>query len=166
MPNVNDDGTLHASFIEDGIRFWPYDGGASRATLKRAINIIQKNIFRKSSSCNSYFSHLPGGRSFDDIWSDPAFWINWDNRPDPGFYGATSTANPMEITISGYALNKGAWVTAATIVHEMAHVNGAPGGSSTAAEDAMTPCGLKGLVDPNAVGWREAADDDSGNRVV
>jgi hypothetical protein len=166
MPSVNDDGTIHASFIEGGIRFWPYDGGASRATLKRAINIIQKNIFGKNVSCNSYFSHLPGGRSFDDIWRDPAFWINWDNRPNPGFYGATSSANPTEITISQFALNKGAWVTVATIVHEMAHVNGAPGGSSTAAEDSLPRCGLKGLVDPGAVGWRQPTEDDSDSRVV
>lgn len=169
MPSVNDDGRLHASFIEnldngDQVLFWPYSGGAPRATLTRAMSIIQKNIFGKINSCNSYFNHLPGGRSFDNLWSDANFWINWDPRPNPGFYGATSGARALQITVSNYALNRGTWVTVATIVHEMAHVNGAPGGLSMAAENALAPCGLKGLVDPHAVGWNRRADADDGTR--
>jgi hypothetical protein len=123
------------------------------------MDIIQKRI-RNMSSCNSYFSHLPGHRSFKDVWDDPGIWIHWDPRPNPGFYAATTREFPVaDITISNFALNKNEWVTAATLVHELAHVDGALGGHSTAAEDALKHCGLSGLVDPNAVGWREASDD-------
>lgn len=168
MPSVNDDGRIHASFIEafgaDHIRWWPYSGGAPRATLTKAMAIIQKNIFGKINSCNTYFSHLPRGLSFDTLWSDPALWINWDPRPNPGFYGATAGSRPQEITISNFTLNKGVWVTVATIVHEMAHVNGAGGPPSMAAENALPPCGLKGLVDPNAIGMRRTSEADSDTR--
>jgi hypothetical protein len=187
MPNVNDDGTIHASFIESfsgpppiEVRFWPYDGGAARKTLQRAIDIIQRNIFHKSSSCNSYFSHLPNALSFDGIWSDPAFWINWDPRPHAPFRGATATTRPLEITISQGCLVKGTWPTVATIVHEMAHLAGAfPGGfpifpltSSAsnppdAAERSLLHCGLKGHFDPSAVGiQRDFTDLQLGDRAV
>jgi hypothetical protein len=168
MPSVNDDGRLHASFIESSVGedflFWPYSGGAPRATLTRAMAIIQKNIFGKINSCNSYFANLPGGSTFDALWSDPNLWLNWDPRPNPGFYGATAGSRRKEITISNFALNRGTWVTVATIVHEMAHVNGAPGAPSMAAENALTPCGLKGLVDRGAIGMRPRAESESGNR--
>lgn len=164
MVQVSDPGTSRGSFIEDDCRFWPYDGGAPRATLRKAMAIIQKSC-RVSSGCNSYFSHLPGRRSFREVWDDPGVWIHWDPRPDPGFYGATShTFAVADVTISNYALNRGVWVTVATLVHELAHVNGAPGGTSRAAENALPPCGLRGLVDPAAVGWRERADNESDER--
>ena len=150
MPNVCDDGRVRGAFIlpvpgGGDARFWPYAGGGSRATLTRAINIIQSRIYRTSSSCNTYFSHLPGSLRFDDIWTDPDFWLYWDPRGNPGFYGATSGKNT---TVSQFALAKGTWVTVATIVHEMAHIGGAPGAPSMAAENALPKCGLAGLVDP------------------
>jgi hypothetical protein len=163
MVKVADPGSSRGSFARidasGEIRWWPYDGGAARKTLAAAMDIIAKRV-KNMSGCNSYFSHLPGHRSFKDLWDDPGIWIHWDPRPDPGFYGATSHEFPVaDITISNFALSKGKWVTAATLVHELAHVDLAPGGTSTAAEDALKHCGLSGLVDPGAVGWREASED-------
>jgi hypothetical protein len=186
MPNVNDDGTVHASFVETfpnppptEVRFWPYDGGRQRKTLREAINIIQKNIVGKMSSCNSYFSSLPNHRSFDAIWNDPAFWINRDPRGDAPFRGATATTRPMEITLAAAVLFN-PWVCAATIVHEMAHVNGAwpgafpawPGSASAAgdhlaAEKSLLHCGLKKGFDSHAVGiQRNFADIQTRDRLV
>ncbi len=166
MVQIHDAAASRGSFIRalgggGDARWWPYDGGGPRKTLGRALAIVQKNC-KNSSGCNSYFKHLPGGRSLKEILDDPGVWLHWDPRADPGFYGCTTTEFPVaDVTISNYALNKGVWVTVATLVHEFAHVNGAPGGSSTAAEDALPHCGLKGLVDPGAVGWREATSGDS-----
>jgi len=153
MPNVNDDGRIHPSFIENfpgtafpEVRFWPYDGGRSRNTLHGAMQIIQNNIFGKIAPCNTYFSSLPGHRTFDQIWSDPTFWINWEPRPSiNSFFAFTATTRPMEITVSEFCLSKGVWVTCASIVHEMAHLDGAPGldgSGSNAAERSLLHCGL------------------------
>ena len=163
MVLVADPGTGRGSFIRPvagggEARYWPFDGGGARKTLPRAIAIIEKNV-KNSSGCNNYFSHLPGHKSFKDLWN-PDVWIHWDPRADPGFYGATSHDFPTaDVTISNYALNRGVWITVATLVHELAHVDLAPGAPSTAAEDALKHCGPSGLVDPAAVGWREASDD-------
>jgi hypothetical protein len=186
MPNVNDDGTVHASFVETfpgppptEVRFWPYDGGTQRDTLKAAINIIEKNIFGKISSCNSYFGSLPNGRTFDAIWGDPAFWINRDPRKNAPFRGATATTRAMEITLSPLVLTN-PWVCAATIVHEMAHLNGAwpgafpgwPGsaaapGDHLAAEKSLLHCGLQKGFDAHAIGLqRDFADLQTRNRLV
>jgi hypothetical protein len=166
MVQVSDAGTSRGSFIQNDIRFWPYNGGAPRTTLRKAMAIIQKSCLA-SGGCNSYFSHLPGGRTFKAVWEDPGVWIHWDPRPDPGFYGATSHAfSVADVTISNFALNKGVWATVATLVHELAHVNGAPGGTSTLAEGALKPCGVGGLVDPGVIGRRETAESDSDNRIV
>jgi hypothetical protein len=166
MVTVCDPGIPRGSFARPlpgggEARWWPFSGGTPRKTLASAMAIVQKNI-RNSSSCNNYFSRLSGTRSFKDVWDDAGVWIHWDPRGDPGFYGVTTHEFPVaDVTISNFALNKGVWVTVATLVHELAHVNGAPGGTSTAAEDALPQCGLRGLVDPGAVGWRQASDDSN-----
>lgn len=173
MPHVNDDGRVHQSFIlffpgdpsVPDARFWPYDGGPIRKTLTKAINIIQKNIVGKIVTCNRYFTALPGvggpPRTFDDIWNDPLFYINFDPRPTVNFRAVSSLdpAHPMEITISPVAFRQSEWNVAATIVHEMAHLNGAPVAPSNAAERALPKCGLGKLFDPSAVGnSRDYAD--------
>src|SRR5262245_11643261 len=168
MPSVNDDGRLHASFIETfpgtkfpDVRFWPYDGGGTRKTLTKAINILQKNVYGKSSSCNTYFSHL--GKKFDDVWDDPAFFINWDPRMSVKFWAFTSTSRG-EITISQETFTKSEWFVAAMIVHEMAHLAGAPGQNpdgtgSLAAERALKACGFSKFFDASRVGdSRDYAD--------
>lgn len=55
------------------------------------------------------------------------------------------------ITISAYALRMGRWTVATTIIHELAHVNGA-GSADSAAEDVLLSCMLRGLHDPAIIG--------------
>lgn len=177
MANVNDDGRVHASFIENfpgtaftEVRFWPYDGGGPRQVLKQAMRIIEKDVVGKNVACNSFFSHLPNGRSFDAIWNDPTFFINWDPRVNVNFLGFTATSRPMEITISQLTLTNNAWFTAATIVHEMAHLNGAPGqdgSGNNAAEQGLKHCGFAHFFNPNAIGDnQDYAEILSQNRYV
>ncbi len=47
----------------------------------------------------------------------------------------------ISVTLS-YAAVSSQWIMLATLVHELAHINGAPGGASKQAEDALLACGL------------------------
>lgn len=98
--------------------------------------------------CNAAFKKLPGGRSFDDIWGDASIYISYDPGNTKGRYGATLG---KAVTISAYSIGMGRWTTAATLVHELAHVDGAPG-NDTQAEDTLLSCLLSGLHDNTIIG--------------
>ena len=69
-----------------------------------------------------------------------------------GFYGATHS-NDKDICISAWCLdNTNRWMVAATIVHEFAHIAGAPGGASHSAEKAADKCGFKPQYNPAILG--------------
>ena len=82
-------------------------------------------------------------------------WISYHSRTGDGFFGLTSTKRPKEITITGDAFAGGIRVVAATIVHELAHVNGAPGAPSSMAEGSLNSCGFGDQFNPNAVGIQD-----------
>jgi hypothetical protein len=69
-----------------------------------------------------------------------------------GFRGLTSTSRPKEITIAQNTFDDGLRAVAATIVHELAHVNGAPGKPNRMAEDTLRSCGFSDQFDEAAVG--------------
>jgi hypothetical protein len=158
---VNTDSTKFGSWIEEEARFReryyrfePYPGGSgARKTLKKAMDYIKIHTVG-AHGCDGYFGKLPEGNSFTKLWNDPAFVIHWDPRNNPTyqdanhevhaypFFGITSGQKKKHITISNLCLDKGYLWVAATIVHEMAHVNGAPVWD-TSAEEALPPCGYK-----------------------
>jgi hypothetical protein len=94
-------------------------------------------------TCNDAFKKLPVGKSWADIWISPTFWINFNPSNQAGLFG-TTRAGTQEISIAKFPFKQinASAVVAATIIHEMAHVNGAPGGTSTQAEEQLTPCGF------------------------
>ena len=176
MAQVNDDGRTHSSFQERAsysntdkdpagngtVCFWPYDGGKPRETLRQAILIIEHSVVGKvgpATECGKYFQGLPNGQTFDSVWRN--IWINHHPYVGCGFLGATAGGRANEITISDDALNQGVWVTVATIMHEMAHVNGAPGGTA-AAEDTLKHCGMWKHWSAGSVGLNvpEDSEDD------
>lgn len=116
--------------------------GMARWARERAIRVAQHN-----PAANRYFRSLPRGRSFTSLVSDSGIWINYFNDPD--VYGFTySNSN---LWLSDAAFEGGRWMVLATIVHELAHINGAIGGASLcsnystpchAAERAVLECGL------------------------
>jgi len=175
MISVNDDGRTHASFSETypgtpfpEVLFWPYDGGKPRQVLRQAIGIIQSNIVGKMTPCNTYFATLPLGKTFDEIWNE-GFWINWHPRSGEQFDAFSATSRPKEITFSNDGLSRGAWAVVASIVHEMAHLNGAPGvdgSGSNAAEQSLLHCGLKAHFRSSAIGMRHYTEIQSRNRFV
>jgi len=120
-------------------------------TLGRAIQYIDSRV-KKHDPCNSYFRKPPKGRSFAEIWDDPDVWLNFAPKlPDWGF-----TRDPKDVLISKEAFKQGHLFVAATIVHELAHVGGAPGTGanppSNAAEVALKYCLLTQQFDPNIFG--------------
>lgn len=142
MPRINEPGSGHGDFISPaGNRYCEYSNKDSLAILKRAISIIDTNV-KNMKTCNDCFKALPGGRSFADVWADNSVWINYESRDDRDWYGITYGVGGTEVSISEKAFKIGRWWVAGTLVHELAHVNGAPI-NTTAADDTLLKCGLK-----------------------
>jgi hypothetical protein len=149
MPSINIPGSGHVgpAAFPSGHSYLPYTNAAYLTTLKSAIRIINDKILG-SKPCNDAFKTLPGGRTLATLWADATIWINFDPSKVVKDFGAT---RGKDITITAYSLGMGRWTVAATLVHEMAHVNGA-GGVDTKAEDTLLKCLLHGLHDPAIIG--------------
>lgn len=148
VPKINTPLSGHAApAAVAGWQWLPYSNAAFLTTLTAAMTIIHNRI-RGHVPCNNAFRALPGGRSFSDVWNDPNIWLSCDPGRTGGRFGATLG---NEVTISGYSLAMGHWTTCATLIHELAHVNGAPGGTAQA-EDTLLSCLLRGHHDPTIIG--------------
>ena len=150
MPKIHTtQSTYSAPSPVAGWSWLPYaDPSSQLTTLKSAISIIDTKI-KSHLPCNNAFKALPLGKTFLQIWNDPTVWISLDPGNMKGRYGAT--LSKKHITLSAYTLNMGKWTTAATLVHELAHVGGALGTDSKA-EDTLLKCLLKSLHDPTIIG--------------
>ncbi len=131
-----------------GWQWLPFTDTNKLNTLQRAINIINSKI-KNYKPCNDSFKALPGGKTFLQTWYSPSVWISYDPDQSGNKWGACY--NKKDITISAYALAMGHWSVAATLVHELAHVNGAHG-HNTQAEDTLLSCLLNTLHDPTIIG--------------
>jgi hypothetical protein len=152
MPKVNTPASKHAGpAATAGWQWLPYTDDILLHTLNRAIGIIDARI-KSHKPCNAAFKALAGGRTFAQVWSDANIWISYDPNNDGRHFGVTNRVGGKEVSITRYALRMGHWTTAATLVHELAHTNGAPGGASHAAEATLSQCLLHGLEDPNILG--------------
>jgi hypothetical protein len=156
MPSINIPGSGHTGpAMTAGWQWLPYTNAGWLTTLRRAIHIIDSRI-KGNQPCNAAFRALPSGRTFAQVWADPTIWISFD--PDrTGKYGVTDRVGGKEISITEYSLMMGAWTVAATLIHELAHVNGAPGGASHAAEATLSRCLLHKLEDKTILGKLERA---------
>ena len=95
-----------------------------------------KEIAATMKSADKYFKSLPAKRSLTQLMADRMIWINYTELPIRGMRGAN------EIGIGALAYVRGKEVVLGTLIHELAHIAGAPGGDSRAAEDALIHCGL------------------------
>jgi hypothetical protein len=142
MARINEPGSGHGRFTSaSDTRYWEYTSADALAMLKKAVWIIENSV-KGMRPCNDCFRLLPGKRSFDEVWNDASVWINYDPRADRGWYGRTYGVGGKEICISEVAFKKGRWWVAGTLVHELAHVNGAPI-NTAAADETLLKCGLK-----------------------
>lgn len=85
-----------------------------------------KEIAKTMPSANTYFKTLPDGRSLSDLLSDSSIWVNY--HPTMPFFGETNQVSGKEIAISEKSFKIGRWTVLATLIHELAHTDGAPGG--------------------------------------
>ncbi|PVB63692.1 hypothetical protein [Labrenzia sp. 011] len=144
--NVGD----HSSSILNYTRFDSAQYGKLKWARNRLFRMV-KNI----PGCNAYFRTLPGGRSLSDMIGDSGIWVNYGSGLSP-LYGEIHVPTG-EIAVGDRAFNMGRWMVLATLVHELAHHNGAPiTGGDTRAEEAVYHCGLgnsreyyDGVDDPN-----------------
>lgn len=128
--------------------------------LQIALGNIRSNIVSRPAccqSCDDAFRHLPRGRSFREVFNNPNVWINFDPRMDEQDYASTHPHLP-DITITAacfqYASThgrRGMRVLMGTIVHEMAHINGAHS-SDNSAESTLQSCCLRDVYDADYVG--------------
>ena len=115
-------------------------------TIAWAVNRARR-IVRDNPPCNRHFQSLPNGRTLANIVADNTVFIHY-NATTPAL-GLTGPARPpfprpqtFDVAISEVAFRRGRWTVLATLIHELAHVNGAPGGGSHQAERALFHCGF------------------------
>ncbi|MDR1528834.1 MAG: hypothetical protein LBS40_00175 [Burkholderiales bacterium] len=149
MPRINTPNSKHngPAPLAGGHQYLPYTDALFLTTLQSAIHIIDTRIYG-DARCDKAFKALPAGRTFAQIWMDISIWINFDPSRQYGDYGAK---RGNDITITAFSLEMGRWTVAATLIHELAHVNGAPGNTHQA-EATLQNCLLPGLEDPTIIG--------------
>lgn len=107
---------------------WPTKWARSRA------KVIAANM----KTADKYFKSLPAKRSLTQLLADRRIWINYTDLHLRGLRPEGSN----EIGIGELTYLRGKDMVLATLIHELEHIAGAPGGDSRAAEDALIHCGL------------------------
>ncbi|WP_422376305.1 hypothetical protein [Roseibium sp.] len=108
--------------------------------LKWARSKLFKMV-QNNPSCNAYFRTLPKSRSLTSLINDNRIWVNYGPTISP-LHGEIHVPSG-EIAVGDRAFNMGRWMVLATLIHELAHYNGAPiTGGNTSAEEAVYHCGL------------------------
>ena len=156
MPQINSPTSGHTGpAAVAGFQWLPYGNTTYLARLQHAVAVINTRV-NGDRPCDAAFRALPGGRSFAQVWADPSVWISYDPGSASGRYGATLG---NEVTISQYCCRMGMWTIVATLIHELAHVNGAAG-TNHAAEQTLQACLMKAHHDPTIIGQLQTAPRD------
>jgi hypothetical protein len=137
-------------FRDDPAHFQTYDHNLTwqRDYVFKAIRYLLKNT-KGLKSCNDCFKRLPRGFTFDQVLMSPDdTWISY--CPETTTYGYADRASD-EISICQLAFDGGVIQVAATIVHELAHIVGAPS-NTHAAEATLPPCGFGSVYDKGMIG--------------
>lgn len=143
--HVPGDGHVTPTFA--GFKWDPFSDPKKKKTISDAIHILKNNV-KGMKPCNDCFQRLPNGRTFDDILDDSSIFISFDPNNTGRLYGATLG---NDVAITDFAIRMGRWTTAATLVHELAHVNGAPGNDHQA-EGTLLCCGFSNIHDATIIG--------------
>jgi hypothetical protein len=149
MLQINGDGVCHAG--PPGSHMVPEQ---YISEVQRGLTIIRDRI-RGRERCDAIFSALPRGRTFQQLFDDVTSFVNYDPSNRQGDWGWTIPGTyPKDVVISQFTIRMGRWSIAGTIVHELAHLNGADG-HSHAAEETLKYCDLQspnGPYNPNIRG--------------
>jgi hypothetical protein len=157
MPTVHVPGDGHPTPapLADGTRWDAYSDAKIKHILDQALFILRHNV-RGSRPCDDCFSRLPGGRTFTDVFDDPSVFVSFD--PSGPFPATTDSVGGREVSINASEFRIGRWSVAATLVHELAHVNGADTVSADA-ENTLRCCGFAAHFRPGATGANETRSD-------
>ena len=129
-------------------RWNPFEKEGDLKIMNTALEYLAKNA-TGIKSCDGYFRNLAKEaghkpRSLTEmITGEDRLFISYD--PTGLEYGRRSI---IHITVGRKSLREGHKMVAATIIHELAHINGAA--SELEAENALLYCGLRHY-------WRKAA---------
>ncbi|WP_165220539.1 hypothetical protein [Aquisphaera insulae] len=159
MPRINRESSKHETNFRtsDGSTWEPFKNEEHIRLVTAALLEIDKQVLASKKtlkSCNVAFSKLPKGRDFGALWKDPGIWISYNSNTEEGLFGITYK-NDISIASYVFTLREPVRWIAATLIHELAHVNGAPGTTdSKAAEETLPPCGFDDKYNPATVGAR------------
>jgi hypothetical protein len=130
--NIGDHVSTEAGFVQ-----YPNRRLATIQWARRHSFWIAANV----RTANPYYRGLPGGRSLKELLDDNSIWINYHaTAPE---LGITNFAGGKEIAIAETSFRRGRWMVLASLVHELAHVNGVRGRlTPQAAELAVLACGM------------------------
>lgn len=163
--------------------FFPFPGGES--TDLRELNIavlvlrgmseaiaFLRDKVRVHKPCNDCFRRLPGRRSFQELWDDSDVWIHYNGASSSfGFHrlGTKEIAVCFKSFMSrpGEPGKPNSMQVAATIVHELAHVNGAEGDPAkrdNSAENTLRFCLLTQMFNPEVFGAIDRLIEEDRNR--
>lgn len=104
----------------------------ARWARRRAIKLA-----RDIKSADRHFKTLPKGRTLTSMLADKTIWINYSTEPEYGF-----TYRNKDLWICTKSFKVGRWTVLATLIHELAHINGVVGEHNHAAEQVLVHCGL------------------------
>jgi hypothetical protein len=100
-----------------------------------------KAIANTKPSANQYFRSLPFHRTLSDILNDRTLWVSYfKNGGTLRGYCISRDGKKFEIGLTDLAF-RNRQLALGTLIHELAHVGGAPANTSQA-EDAVYHCGL------------------------
>ncbi len=113
----------------------------NRRSMTKWARTKAKAIAKGIPSADVYFKTLSNGRSLTQMLADSSIWINFDPALPVTDFGISNTT-VGELAIGEKAFKIGKWTVLATLIHELAHLNGAGGPPSQEAEEALLHCGL------------------------
>lgn len=160
-------GYEHLNFIAPGgeLRWDAWTNPAYIETARAALAQVER-IAVGNQHCNDYFTRMPGGKTFDEIWhatGPERIRISFS----PGSSGTWRAATyaytaPYEWTITESAVKLGPASVASAMVHEATRSNGV-GSQWQLAYGAETVCGMRSFVLNRAImqqlGWRYWRDN-------
>lgn len=120
--------------------------GAKQDTVRWA-RTRARAIAAGMPSADTYFKTLPAGRTLSNILADSSIWVNY-HATSPYFGEAEIGGKELMIGIRSFRV--GRWTVLATLIHELAHIGGAPTGVSRLAEEALLHCGLGKMSEFNS----------------
>ena len=140
----------------EGVYTWePFSTQHQMLTVVLAVKKIVERLLSDRfvlAACEVTFKALPLRKTLTDVWNDPDVWFSFNSLNHPFAFG-TTLQGTKEISIGNFPFifPDAPGVVAATMIHEMAHVAGAPRDTDEA-ERTLLKCGFGDYFSPEIIG--------------